>query len=921
MPPDETQDGTSQANGSSGLAWPEEYRDLLPIIREQWQVDGEIYLLRSLSGKSGAHVFAADLTSHDFAGQAILKLDKAPDPQWGELSEAERHETAFKQTPEYAKEHLPVLVHTLVANGQLAILSTIAGRGLEYAVPWSHCPYDLQLTAVRKFSSDILEIWNKDYRMAPGMIMPDQILRDWLGYRVDPTEGRIYRFLSECCGITGYEPSITFEGHWYPNPLAFANPDSPLPERLQQRAAVGCSHGDLHAYNVLVSTRHKSDPTYYLIDLALFQDNHVLFYDHAYFEMHYLLFGRDSVNAGNLIAILNHMRRFHDTNAPTGLMSDTMGLINLVNALRQEAFDWIDRHENNRLSYMESQVLLARVAAGLNYANKPIADQHRHLAFLYAAYSLKAYLKLNNVDWPKYGPTLDLVPEGAPAAVTTPPPAAVTAPPPAAPSPVPAGRRSPAKPAQEPVPNAPTPPPAARKDNEQVVVSEESQPSKLKPIVVGLAVLLLILVGVVIWKPWTPESTGSATPEPVIPAPHKLSIAVIPFENLSSGAESQMLASGMTSAITVALTQVPELFVTSRRPTPDAQQDGDSGSEAQLQPVNTDYSLTGRLQVRDERVRVTVNLTDNKTSEHIWSNRYDRDVDDYFALQDEIALRVLVALQVKLTEGFQAAIRGQSTNNVEAYLLYLQAQENYRRFDAEAMDEVRRLSDEIMALDPQFRQALVLKAWSYIADARFGHGGSPEQSLETAAELLQEAADLDGKMSPGERAEVLIADAFIAQQKGDIQQALEIGKEAVQLGPNNADLLANYARILYFAGDHKQSRDLLLRAMQLRQTYPSWYAIYLSRNDAFLGRLSDAVKWARTGVARAESNLIKSRSLLNLAFVYEEAGESAKAKRAADEFRSLRPAFTLESYRKLQSYHDEDDWKRFAGALHKAGIP
>ena len=89
---------------------------------------------------------------------------------------------------------------------------------------------------------------------------------------------------------------------------------------------------------------------------------------------------------------------------------------------------------------------------------------------------------------------------------------------------------------------------------------------------------------------------------------------------------------------------------------------------------------------------------------------------------------------------------------------------------------------------------------------------------------------------------------------------------------------------------------------------------------AFKGDLGRALKWAENSLARAESNLVRARSLLNLIFIYEEAGQSGKAKRKAAEFRTLQPTFTLENYRKLQPYRNEEDWERFAGALRKAGI-
>src|SRR5210317_2090721 len=94
----------------SGLPWPEEYQALLPAIKNAWGIETEIYLTRKLSGKSGALVFAADISTQAFAGQAILKLGPAPEAAWNEQSEAERHSLASESAPDFAARHLPTLL-------------------------------------------------------------------------------------------------------------------------------------------------------------------------------------------------------------------------------------------------------------------------------------------------------------------------------------------------------------------------------------------------------------------------------------------------------------------------------------------------------------------------------------------------------------------------------------------------------------------------------------------------------------------------------------------------------------------------------------------------------------------------------------------------------------------------------------------
>ncbi len=394
----------------SGLRWPTAYQDMLPVIKEQWGIQGSICLNRELSaGKSGALVYAADIDSDRSSGQTILKLDRAPDSAWQEEHEAARHNRAIADAPEFAERHLPRLLHSLHHGNEIAVLYSIAGGGLEYAEPWPNCPFDQQRQVTGQISRGLLEEWNRDYKLSRGLHTPSELLDRWLDYRLRPDQGgRIHALLEQDRQLSPDEPSLSFEGHWYPNPLAFALKGEALPEQLRLRAVTGHCHGDLHGLNVLVDRSESSEPGYYLIDLADYQSTQFLFFDHAYFEIASLLVSRESATQANWDAILAQLSRFRHHDETPGLRADDLGLIQIVKTLRQEADDWISRHEGERRSYMESQYLLARVAAGLSFAHKKISKESRQMAFLYAAANLKDYMKLNRLDWPKHGPSFDL---------------------------------------------------------------------------------------------------------------------------------------------------------------------------------------------------------------------------------------------------------------------------------------------------------------------------------------------------------------------------------------------------------------------------------------------------------------------------------------------------------------------------------
>ena len=206
-------------------------------------------------------------------------------------------------------------------------------------------------------------------------------------------------------GQTGYacsyapdEHGVAPMGRRYPNPMAFAGGTQAMPDRLQLRAITGSAHGDLHDNNILVSDANTADLDYDLIDLALYMGGQLLFYDHAYFEPSRVLNSRLEAAFSRWQSILEAIGKPDPGAVATATSRDDLGPTEIAKALRKQAFDWIGRHEPDRLSYMESQRLLARVAVGLSFVHKNLAQHARCLAFVYAADNLKRLLALHAVD-------------------------------------------------------------------------------------------------------------------------------------------------------------------------------------------------------------------------------------------------------------------------------------------------------------------------------------------------------------------------------------------------------------------------------------------------------------------------------------------------------------------------------------------
>jgi len=149
--------------------------------------------------------------------------------------------------------------------------------------------------------------------------------------------------------------------------------------------------------------------------------------------------------------------------------------------------------------------------------------------------------------------------------------------------------------------------------------------------------------------------------------------------------------------------------------------------------------LEGNFRKEGDRIRITVQLIDALTGFHLWAERYDRDLKDIFALQDEITIKIISALQVKLTDGEIARIGARGTQNLEAFLKFLQARESFFTVTKEGMAQTRRLCEEAIALDPEYAAPYAFLGTTHWMDVDMGSSKSPKQSIKLAFDLLNKA--------------------------------------------------------------------------------------------------------------------------------------------------------------------------------------
>jgi adenylate cyclase len=395
------------------------------------------------------------------------------------------------------------------------------------------------------------------------------------------------------------------------------------------------------------------------------------------------------------------------------------------------------------------------------------------------------------------------------------------------------------------------------------------------------------------------------------PLPDKPSIAVLPFNNLSGDPEQEYFSDGLTEEIITTLSRVPKLFVIARNSTFTYK-----GKPVKVQQVSEElgvrYVLEGSVRKAGDKIRITAQLIDALNGHHLWARQYDRSLEDIFAVQDEITKKIITAMQVKLTEGEQARATAKGTDNLEAYLKYLQAYELMHRLNPESNALGKQLAEEAIALDPEYASAYYLLARTHVLAVWLGTSKSPKQSVAKAMELLQKAMVLDDTLAD---AHAFLGYLYSMKRKHD--KALALGEKAVALNPNSAESHMRYGKILTFAGRYEESIPELKTAIRLNPIPPNLYLYSLGISYCWTGQYEEAVKWCEKAVRREPNSLF---ARLFMAMAYSFSGRDEEARIEAAEVLRIYPKFSLKKFAKKVGYKNQEDKERLIIALRKAGL-
>jgi len=389
------------------------------------------------------------------------------------------------------------------------------------------------------------------------------------------------------------------------------------------------------------------------------------------------------------------------------------------------------------------------------------------------------------------------------------------------------------------------------------------------------------------------------------------SIAVMPFVNLSGDAEQEYFSNGITEEIITSLSKTPKLLVIDPRSTL-----AYKGKTADLRQIGRElgvqYILTGSVRKAGDRVRVNAQLIDAGRGEHVWAERYDRELKDIFALQDEITLRITQALQIKLTEGDQARIFGKGTDNLDAYLKWMQGQDLLIRGNKDNNTLARRMFEDAIRADPDWVQPYVLLGWTHLMDSLMGWSSSPEASFDEAVKLGRKSLTLDDSL-PGPHG--LMSHIHLYERRHD--EAIAEAQKAVDLGPGLAFVYAWLGSPLMYAGRSHEAIRFFEKAIRLNPFPPAYWIRDLGEAYRMAKRYEDAVSEFRRAIQINPHDL---RSHVSLACTYSLMGRAADAEGAVSTVLRIEPGFSVQDYSKALPYKEREDLNCVIEALRKAGL-
>ncbi len=387
------------------------------------------------------------------------------------------------------------------------------------------------------------------------------------------------------------------------------------------------------------------------------------------------------------------------------------------------------------------------------------------------------------------------------------------------------------------------------------------------------------------------------------------SIVVLPFTNMSGEAEQEFFADGLTEDILTELSRFKHLFVISRNTA--FKYKGQAVDVRQVaRELRVQYAVEGSVRKSGNRVRITVQLIDAEADRHIWAERYDRQLDDIFALQDEMTTAIVATLPGRMEAAASERVARKPTDNMAAYECVLAGKLLHHRSTPADNEAALRLLDRAIALDPNYAHARAWRACTLGQSFVNGYSQDPQATFNEAVIEMQKALQLDSNDSDVHR---LFAAVNIAS--GDFDKVAFHQQRALGLNPNDDLIVVQQGEMLTWIGQPEEGIVWIEKAMRLNPYHPERFWNHLARAYFVARRYSEAI----TALGRLTNPNHLHHALL--AACHAANGAEALARQHAAEVLKREPGFRVENYMRTLHYKQKEDREHHYDALRKAGLP
>jgi adenylate cyclase len=452
----------------------------------------------------------------------------------------------------------------------------------------------------------------------------------------------------------------------------------------------------------------------------------------------------------------------------------------------------------------------------------------------------------------------------------------------------------------------------------RVTVAKKPKKEKLAPvwrmpILIGTAAVLVVAIAVGIWQLYMrrPSVEPASVEKMAHPLPDKPSIAVLPFDNLSGDPSQDYFSDGITEQIITSISKIPAIFVIARKSS-FAYKNKSIKAQQIAEELGVQYLLEGSIQRDKGQVRINVQLVDALSGKHIWAEGYDRKFEDIFAIQDEITMEIMAALQIKLTLGARADLKYDVTKSLEAYEKYLKARYHIIQRTKEDVRLGQQFAREAIDIDPNYAAAYRMMGWTYLDEVWFGMTKSPAKSIEKAEQMAQKAISLRGYQEPDY---ILLSSINLLKKNYD--EAVELGEKAVELGPNDSSGLFILGMALRYNGQYQEAISKFEKAIRLNPIKPLNYLNNLGWSYLLAKEYESAISVFNEAIQRNPDYLF---AYMGLSATYNLSGDKEKSHWAAENVLRVNPKFSLVRYEKRSPIKIAEDKKRIINAMRNAGL-